>query len=106
MCIYLYIYATWTVHSVTRLLLLTVPIAGRVSVVEGCQRVVAAAESSSESNIILMVETCLTALRPAGPFTPDSVWQPCTRGAQRHTEKSKYTVKPTVYHIRYLLHLF
>lgn len=61
-CIYLYIYDTWTVHSVTRLLLLTVSIAGRVSVVEGSERVVTAAESPSESNVILMVETCLTAL--------------------------------------------
>lgn len=62
MCIY--IWNTWTVYSVARLLLLAVSIAGRVGVfvVEGCERVVAAAESPSESNIIYMIETCLGAL--------------------------------------------
>lgn len=63
-CVSVSICNTWTVNSVTRLLLLIVSIAGRVRVcvVEGRERVVAAAESSSDSDIIYMVETCLTAL--------------------------------------------
>lgn len=63
-CVCVCVSNTWTLDSVTRLLLLTVSITGRVRVcvVEGCERVVAAAESLSDSNIIYMVETCLAAL--------------------------------------------
>lgn len=72
----LYICHTWTLDSVARLLLLAVSITGRVCVcvVEGSECVVAAAESSSDSHIIHVVETRLTALWPASPFTPNSIW--------------------------------
>lgn len=75
LCILTCVCNTWTVHSVARLLLFAVSATGRrrVAAVEVCELVVADAEPSSESDIINMIETRLGALRPAGPFAPDSI---------------------------------
>lgn len=75
MCVLTCVCNTWTVHGVARLLLLAVSTTGRrrVAPVEVRELVVADAEPSSESDVVNMIETCLGALRPAGPFAPDSI---------------------------------
>lgn len=73
---------TWTLNGVARFLLLTVSNTGGGSIVKSCKCAIAAAETASKSNIVHMVETCLTAFWPAGPFSPQSICQTCTRDRQ------------------------
>jgi len=75
-CMCAYIWLTWTEQSAAWLLLLTVSITERlcVCVVKHCECVIAAAKSSSYSNVINMAETCFTALWPAGPLAPRIIW--------------------------------
>lgn len=76
------IIVTWTLNSVARFLLLIVSKAWRVSIVKSCKCVIAASETSSESNVIYMVETCFTAFWPTGPFTPQPICQTFTKVRQ------------------------
>lgn len=74
---------TWTPIGAARLLLLTVSRAAPASSGTSCQRLVAAAETAPESNIVYVVETRLAAFRPAGPLTPGDICQIWTGDRQR-----------------------
>lgn len=67
------LFPTGTLDCVARLLLLPGTLTGGVRVVEVVDCAVAGAKPLSDPYLVDKVETCLTAFRPGGPLTPDSI---------------------------------